>query len=115
MPISMRFVRVSEAFPSTAVEVLARSDDERVTPFQLRQFAAMVRGQPVISETLRTWRKRIGVQADSAGFYTMDDLRLLGRYLEALAAGRTTAQFLNQEYGNHAEDRSKRGDSAESS
>ena len=105
MPISMRFVSVSESFPSTAVEVLAQSEDERVTPFQLREFAAMVRGQPVISETLRTWRKRIGVQADSEGFYTMDDLRLLGRYLEALAAGRTTSQFLNQEYGEHAEDR----------
>ena len=36
----------------------------------------------------------------------MDDLRLLGRYLEALAAGRTTSQFLNQEYGTHAQDRS---------
>ena len=105
MPISMRFVSVSEAAPSTAVEVLAQSDDERVTPFQLREFAAMVRGKPVISETLRTWRKRIGVQADSEGFYTMDDLRLLGRYLEALAAGRTTNQFLNQEYGDHAEER----------
>ena len=105
MSVSMRFVRVSNTSPTTAVEVLANSDDERVTPFQLRQFAAMVRGQPVISETLRTWRKRIGVQADSEGFYTMDDLRLLGRYLEALAAGRTTTQFLNQEYGDHAQDR----------
>ena len=105
MPISMRFVSVSEASPSTAVEGLAQSDNERVTPFQLREFAAMVRGKPVISETLRTWRKRIGVQADSEGFYTMDDLRLLGRYLEALAAGRTTNQFLNQEYGDYAEDR----------
>ena len=106
MPVSMRFVCVSDAVPATAVEVLAKSDDERVTPFQLREFAAMVRGKPVISETLRTWRRRIGVQADSEGFYTMDDLRLLGRYLEALAAGRTTNQFLNQEYGDHAEDRS---------
>lgn len=105
MPISMRFVSVSSAAPSTAVEVLAKSDDERVTPLQLREFAAMVKGKPVISETLRTWRKRIGVQADSEGFYTMDDLRLLGRYLEALAAGRTTTQFLNQEYGTHAQDR----------
>ena len=35
----------------------------------------------------------------------MDDLHLLGRYLEALAAGRTTNQFLNQEYGSHAQDR----------
>ena len=105
MTISMRFVSVSSSAPSTAVEVLAQADDERVTPFQLREFAAMVRGQPVISETLRTWRKRIGVQADSEGFYTMDDLRLLGRYLEALAAGRTTNQFLNQEYGSHAQDR----------
>ena len=105
MTISMRFVCVSGAVPSSAVEVLAKSDDERVTPFQLREFAAMVRGQPGISETLRTWRKRIGVQADSEGFYTMDDLRLLGRYLEALAAGRTTNQFLNQEYGDHAEER----------
>ena len=106
MPVSMRFVCVSDAVPATAVEVLAKSDDERVTPFLLREFAAMVRGKPVISETLRSWRKRIGVQADSEGFYSMDDLRLLGRYLEALAAGRTTNQFLNQEYGDHAEDRS---------
>ena len=101
MTISMRFVCVSGAVPSSAVEVLAKSDDERVTTFQLREFASMIRGKHVISETLRTWRKRIGVQADSEGFYTMDDLRLLGRYLEALAAGRTTtAQFLNQEYGH---------------
>ena len=102
MSVSMRFVRVSNTSPTTAVEVLANSDDERVTPFQLREFAAMVRGEPVLSGTLRTWRKRIGVKADSEGFYTMDDLRLLGRYLEALAVGRTTTQFLNQEYGTHA-------------
>ena len=105
MSVSMRFVCVSEASQATAVEVLATASDERITPFQLRKFAAMVRGTPVLSGTLRTWRKRIGVQADSEGFYTMDDLRLLGRYLEALAAGRTTNQFLNQEYGDHAEDR----------
>ena len=65
----------------------------------------MVRGTPVLAGTLRTWRKRIGVKANSEGFYTTDDLRLLGRYLEALAAGRTTNQFLNQEYGPHAQDR----------
>ena len=86
MSVSMRFVCVSEASQATTVEVLANSSDERITPFQLRKFAA-------------------GVQADSEGFYTMDDLRLLGRYLEALAAGRTTTQFLNQEYGDHAQDR----------
>ena len=106
MSVSMRFVCVSEASQASAVEVLANSSDERITPFQLREFAAMVRGGPVLSGTLRTWRKRIGVQADREGFYTMDDLRLLGRYLEALAAGRTTTQFLNQEYGDHAQDRS---------
>ena len=105
MSVSMRFVCVSEASQATAVEVLANASDERITPFQLREFAAMVRGGPVLSGTLRTWRKRIGVHADSEGFYTMDDLRLLGRYLEALAAGRTTTQFLNQEYGDHAEER----------
>ena len=105
MSVSMRFVCVSEASQATAVEVLANGSDKRVTPFQLREFAAMVRGGPVLAGTLRTWRKRIGVQADSEGFYTMDDLRLLGRYLEALAAGRTTTQFLNQEYGPHAQDR----------
>ena len=105
MPVSIRFFCVSEASQATAVEVLANSSDERVTPFQLRKFAAMVRGGPVLAGTLRTWRKRIGVQADSEGFYTMNDLRLLGRYLEALAAGRTTTQFLNQEYGPHAQDR----------
>ena len=105
MSVTMRFVCVAKASQATAVEVLANSADTHITPFQLREFAAMVRGCPVLSGTLRTWRKRIGIRANSEGFYTMDDLRLLGRYLEALAAGRTTAQFLNQEYGDHAEDR----------
>ena len=105
MPVSMRFVCVSEASQATAVEVLGNSENEPVTPFQLREFAAMVRGGPVLSGTLRTWRKRIGIKPNAAGFYTMDDLRLLGRYLEALAAGRTTDQFLNQEYGDYAQDR----------
>ena len=102
MPISMRFVCVSEASQAKAVEVLSQSENEPVTPFQLREFVSMVRGGPVLSGTLRTWRSRIGVKPDAAGFYTMDDLRLLGRYLEALAVGRTTTQFLNQEYGNNA-------------
>ena len=105
MTISMRFVCVSEASQARAVEVLGQSKDEPVTPFQLREFVSMVRGKPVLSDTLRTWRKRIGIRANASGFYTMDDLQLLGRYLEALATGRTTDQFLNQEYGPHAEDR----------
>lgn len=102
MSVSMRFVCVSEASQAKGVEVLSHSENDPVTPFQLREFAAMVRGGPVLSGTLRTWRNRIGVKPDAAGFYTIDDLRLLGRYLEALAAGRTTTQFLNQEYGKHA-------------
>ena len=105
MSVSMRFVCVSEASQATAVEVLGNSENAPVTPFQLREFASMVRGGPVLSGTLRTWRKRIGIKPNAAGFYTMDDLRLLGRYLEALAAGRTTDQFLNQEYGDYAQDR----------
>ena len=102
MPVSMRFVCVSDASQAKGVEVLGHSKNDPVTPFQLREFAAMVRGGPVLAGTLRTWRNRIGVKPDAAGFYTMDDLRLLGRYLEALSAGRTTTQFLNQEYGKHA-------------
>lgn len=98
----MRFVCVSDASQGRAVEVSCVSEEDRVTPFQLRQFAAMVRGKPVLAGTLRTWRKRIGLRPDANGFYTLDDLQLLGRYLEALAVGRTTAQFLNQEYGKHA-------------
>lgn len=105
MAISMRFVCVADTSQAKGVEVLGRSADERVTPFQLREFVSMVRGESVLAGTLRTWRKRIGVKPDSEGFYTVDDLRLLGRYLEALAAGRTTTQFLNQEYGPHAQDR----------
>jgi len=100
--ISMRFVCVSEASQAKSVEVLGQSADEPVTPFQLREFVSMVRGQPVLAGTLRTWRSRLGVKPDSEGFYTMDDLRLLGRYLEALSQGRTTDQFLNQEYGKNA-------------
>jgi hypothetical protein len=102
VPISMRFVCVSDTSQAKGVEVLGHSEAEPVTPFQLREFVSMVRGGPVLSGTLRTWRSRIGVKPDSEGFYTLDDLRLLGRYLEALAAGRTTTQFLNQEYGTHA-------------
>ena len=102
MPVSMRFVCVSDASQARGVEVLGHSETDPVTPFQLREFVAMVRGGPVLAGTLRTWRNRIGVKPDASGFYTIDDLRLLGRYLEALAAGRTTTQFLNQEYGKHA-------------
>ena len=102
MSISMRFVCVSDASQTKGVEVLGQSENDPVTPFQLREFAAMVRGGPVHAGTLRTWRNRIGVRPNAEGFYTIDDLRLLGRYLEALAVGRTTTQFLNQEYGKHA-------------
>ena len=103
MSISMRFVCLDPQ-QTQAVEVLSASADERVTPFQLREFAAMIKGESVQTGTLRTWRRRIGIRASSEGFYTVSDLRLLGRYLEALNQGRTTAQFLNQEYG-HAEQR----------
>ena len=101
----MRFVCVSDASQARSVEVSCASEGERVTPFQLREFAAMVKGSPVLSGTLRTWRKRIGLRPDPDGFYTLDDLQLLGRYLEALSVGRTTTQFLNQEYGPNAQDR----------
>jgi len=94
----MRFRSVS-----TKVEVLSK---DAFSYLELRQFAASVRGQSVKATTLRTWRNRIGIHADSNGFYSNDDLQLLGRYLEALAAGRTTTQFLNQEYGNNAQERS---------
>jgi hypothetical protein len=102
VPISMRFVCIAEASQVKSVEVLGHCETDPVTPFQLREFVSMLRGGPVLAGTLRTWRNRIGVRPDSEGLYTVDDLRLLGRYLEALAAGRTTTQFLNQEYGKNA-------------
>ena len=104
MTVSMRFICVTDAAECKQVEVLSESASDAVTSSQLRNFAAMVRGEPVKTATLRTWRNRIGIHADAEGYYTLDDMQLLGRYLEALAAGRTTAQFLNQEYG-HAEQR----------
>ena len=73
---------------------------DKITPFQLRELASHLRGKPVNSNTLRTWRNRIGIHADPAGYYSAEDAQLLGRYMEALASGRTTKQFLNEEYGH---------------
>lgn len=98
--VSFRFNCVSATSKPRQVEVLSDLDAEGVTPFQLRQFAALVRGEVVKTATLRTWRNRIGVHPDASGCYTLADLQLLGRYLEALGQGKTTAQFLNQEYGH---------------
>ena len=104
MPISFRFTCVSNSNNPRQVEILSDSDTEGITPFQLRQFAALVKGAPVKTATLRTWRNRIGIHSDASGYYSLSDVKLLGRYLEALSQGITTAQFLNQEYG-HAEQR----------
>lgn len=100
MAITIRFSCVPHEPASRCVEVIAESDQERATPFQLRQFVSGLRGHLVPAATLRTWRYRIGIQPDSDGLYTLDDLSLLARYLEAKADGKTTAQFLNQEYGH---------------
>ena len=100
MAVTMRFTCVPSPFDVSQVEVLSDSASDAVTPFQLRQFAAMVRGEAIKTGTLRTWRNRIGIHPDANGTYSLDDIRLLGRYLEALAQGITTAQFLNQEYGH---------------
>ena len=99
MAVTMRFVCVPSPFDVSQVEVLSDSASDLITPFQLRQFAAMVRGESIKTGTLRTWRNRIGIHPDESGCYSLEDVRLLGRYLEALAQGITTAQFLNQEYG----------------
>ena len=105
MPVTMRFTCVPSPRNISQVEVLGDSVSEAITPFQLRQFAAMVRGEAIKTGTLRTWRNRIGIHPDTSGCYSLEDVRLLGRYLEALAHGVTTAQFLNQEYGDYAQDR----------
>ena len=99
MSVTMRFTCVPSPFDVSHVEVLSDSASDLITPFQLRQFAAMVRGESIKTGTLRTWRNRIGIHPDESGCYSLEDVRLLGRYLEALAQGITTAQFLNQEYG----------------
>ena len=105
MSVSFRFTCVSTSTNPRQVEILSDSEADGITPFQLRQFAGLVKGTPVKTATLRTWRNRIGIHPDASGYYSLDDVQLLGRYLEALSQGRTTAQFLNQEYG-HAEQRS---------
>ena len=99
MTVLMRFICVGDTDRPKQVEVLSGSVSDAITPSQLRKFAAMVRGEPVKAATLRTWRNRIGIHADADGHYALSDMQLLGRYLEALSQGRTTAQFLNQEYG----------------
>jgi len=98
--VSFRFNCVSTADKPRQVEILGGLDADGITPFQLRQFAAMVRGEAVKPATLRTWRNRIGIHPDDSGYYSLNDLRLLGRYLESLAQGITTTQSLNQEYGH---------------
>ena len=100
MTVTMRFRCVPNNPQIQQVEVISDSADERLTAFQLRQFASSLKDYLVPSATLRTWRHRIGIRPDSDGLYTLDDLALLARYLEAKADGKTTAQFLNQEYGH---------------
>lgn len=99
MSVTIRFRCVPDKVESKQVEVIAESKDDGLTPFQLRQFVSSIKGHLVPSATLRTWRYRIGIQPRKDGLYTLDDLSLLSRYLEAQADGKTTAQFLNQEYG----------------
>ena len=105
MTVSFRFNCVSTADQPRQVEILGGLDADGITPFQLRQFAAMVRGEAIKTGTLRTWCNRIGIHPDDSGCYDLEDIRLLGRYLEALAQGITNDQFLNQEYG-YAQQRS---------
>ena len=100
MTVLMRFICVSDSDGPKQVEVISESVSDAITPSQLCKFAAMVKGEPVKAATLRTWRNRIGIHANTDGHYTLSDMLLLGRYLEALSQGRTTAQFLNQEYGH---------------
>ena len=100
MAVTMRFKCVPNRPETKQVEVVAGSEHERLTAFQLRQFASSLKDYLVPSATLRTWRHRIGIRPDADGFYTLDDLALLARYLEAKADGKTTAQFLEQEYGH---------------
>lgn len=104
MTVTMRFTCVPDEPEVKQVEVVAASADERLTTYQLRQFVSSIKERLVPPATLRTWRYRIGISPDQDGLYTLEDLSLLARYLEAQAEGRTTAQFLNQEYG-HAEQR----------
>lgn len=100
MSVTIRFRCVSDEPEVKQVEVIAKSQDEGLTPFQLRQVVSSIKGHIVPSATLRTWRYRIGIRPREDGLYTLDDLSLLSRYLEAQADGMTTAQFLNQEYGH---------------
>ena len=100
MAVTIRFRCVPNKPETKQVEVVAGSKDERLTAFQLRQFASSLKDYLVPPATLRTWRHRIGIRPDVDGLYTLDDLALLARYLEAMADGKTTAQFLEQEYGH---------------
>ncbi|MFK8185448.1 MAG: hypothetical protein AB8B99_18890 [Phormidesmis sp.] len=76
------------------------NETERITAKQMRKFGAMMRGVNFLSaDTVRTWRRRIGIIPDTHGFYELGDIKLLGRYLVALSEGTTTTQFLEQEYG----------------
>ena len=98
----LRFVCVSEASPAKSVEVLGHSENDPVTPFQLRQFVSMVRGEPVLYWDAADMAQSHRRQTRRSRLLHNGDLRLLGRYLEALAVGSTTTQFLNQEYGKNA-------------
>ena len=56
MSVTMRFTCVPSPFDISQVEVLSDSDSEAITPYQLRQFAAKVRGAAIKTGSLRTWR-----------------------------------------------------------
>ena len=100
MAVTICFKCVPDNPKTKQVEVVVGSENERLTAFQLRQFVSSLKDYLVPSATLRTWRHRIGIRPDADGLYTLDDLALLARYLEAKADGKTTAQFLDQEYGH---------------
>lgn len=100
MTVTVRFRCVPNNPEIQEVEVIAASEDDCLTTFQLRQFVSSLKGYLVPSGTLRTWRNRIGIRPDADGLYTLEDVALMARYLEAMSKGTTTAQFLNQEYGH---------------
>ena len=75
-----------------AFNVFADVEVDRYTPFQLRVACSLFLQRPVKENTIRTWRRRIGITPDD-GYYGKAEVQHLLNYLAAKTEGKTTKQF----------------------
>lgn len=71
-------------------------EDNEYSSNELRLILAKKRGKPVPVDTLKYWRKKLGIIANDRGNYNREDLENLSALVMALSYGYTIRQFVNK-------------------